>query len=198
VAGALAAHHPKRRGVVFASVPCSPESFALPSLLPLIDRKLYPVDQYPDGQWSYYRFYLTHFEQTLTDFNADIPASLASIYRRGDPASVGPGNSWYLSDAANIAYAQAAPDGGRCATFPGMSTLSEIEAAVDKLPHPEQEILLEHLARKLGARATIAERSRAQRERWLQKLDRLRNRGAAAKLGLPLQEILDDIRGERC
>jgi hypothetical protein len=38
-----------------------------------------------------------------------------------------------------------------------MSTLSEVEAAVDKLPHPEQEILLEHLARKLGARPTIAE-----------------------------------------
>ena len=163
VAGALAAHHPKRcRGVVFASVPYSPEGFALPSLLPLIDRKLYPADQYPDGQWSYYRFYLTHFEQTVTDFNADIPATLASIYRRGDPASVGkvyrsalvashggwfgsahrapatppdpalwppgdfdvlteafrstgfrPCNSWYLNDAANIAYAQAAPDGGR-------------------------------------------------------------------------------------
>jgi hypothetical protein len=64
--------------------------------------------------------------------------------------------------------------------------------------HPEQEILLEHLARKLGALPTITEGSRAQRERWLQKLDRLRNRGAAAKLGLPLQEILDDIRGERC
>jgi hypothetical protein len=40
--------------------------------------------------------------------------------------------------------------------------------------------------------------SRAQRERWLQKLDRLRNRGATVKTGVPLQEILDDIRGERC
>ena len=59
VAGALAAHHPKRcRGVVFVSVPYSPESFTLPSLLPLIDRKVYPADQYPDGQWDYYHFYL--------------------------------------------------------------------------------------------------------------------------------------------
>ena len=55
------------------SVPYSPEAFALPSLLPLIDRKLYPADQYPDGQWDYYRFYLTHFDQTVTDFDADIP-----------------------------------------------------------------------------------------------------------------------------
>ena len=79
-----------------------------------------------------------------------------------------------------------------------MSTLSEIQAAVDKLPHPEQEILLEHRVRKLGVRPTITEGSRGQRERWLQKLDRLRNRGATGKTGVPLQEFLDDIRGERC
>jgi hypothetical protein len=79
-----------------------------------------------------------------------------------------------------------------------MSTLSEIQAAVDKLPHPEQEILLEHLVRKLGVRPTITEGSRAQRERWLQKLDRLRNRGTTGKTGVALQKILDDIRGERC
>ena len=79
----------------------------------------------------------------------------------------------------------------------GVSTLSEIEAAVDQLPHPEQEILLEHLARKLGARR-VSEGSRAQRERWLEKLDRLRNRGFTGKTGGSLQEILDDIRAERC
>jgi hypothetical protein len=62
-----------------------------------------------------------------------------------------------------------------------MSTLSEIQAAVDKLPHPEKKILLEHLVRKPGVRPTITEGSRAQRERWIQKLDRLRNRGATGK-----------------
>ena len=82
--------------------------------------------------------------------------------------------------------------------FPRMSTLSEIEAAVDKLPQSEQEILLEHLARKLGARPPIMEGSQAQRERWLQKLDSLRSRGFTGKTGAPLQEILDDIRAERC
>lgn len=163
VVGALAAHHAKRcRGVIFTSVPYSPESFALRSLLPLIDRNLYPADHYPDGQWDYYRFYLTHFDQTVSDFNADIPATLAAIYRRGQPESAGtayrsalvtrnggwfgsahrapaiqpdaalwpsndfeslveafrvtgfrPGNTWYLNDDANVAYARAAPDGGR-------------------------------------------------------------------------------------
>jgi pimeloyl-ACP methyl ester carboxylesterase len=90
VAGALAAHHPARsRGVVLISVPYFPESFALPALVPLIDRQLYPADQYPDGQWDYYRFYLTHFEQTVSDMEADITATLASLFRRGNPASAG-------------------------------------------------------------------------------------------------------------
>jgi len=149
-------------GIVFVSVPYMPNVFALPSLLPSIDRKLYPADQYPDGQWDYYRFYLEHFDQTVNDFDADIRASLAAIFRSGNPASAGtvyrsalitrnggwfgsahhapavqpdpalwppsdfetlvesfrskgfrPGNSWYLNDAANLAYAQAAPDAGR-------------------------------------------------------------------------------------
>jgi hypothetical protein len=81
-----------------------------------------------------------------------------------------------------------------------MSTLSEIEAAVDQLPKAEQEILLEHLARKLNTlntRPLATEGSRAQRERWLQRLDRLRDQGSTGKTGVPLQEILDDIRAER-
>jgi pimeloyl-ACP methyl ester carboxylesterase len=163
VAAALAAHHAKRaRGVALVSVPYFPNGFALANLLPLVDRRLYPADQYPDGQWDYCRFYVTHFDQTVSDFNADIPATLAAIYRPGNPASNGqvyrsalvsrnggwfgsarrapsvtpdpalwpptdfdalveafratgffPGNAWYLNDAPNIAYAEAAPDGGR-------------------------------------------------------------------------------------
>ncbi len=163
VIGALAAHYPKRcRGAVLVSVPYSPDSFVLSSLVPLVDRKLYPSDRYPDGQWDYYRFYLTQFDQAVSDFDADIQASLSVIYRRGSPDAMGtvypsatitscggwfglahraptsapdpalwspadfdalvaafrvtgfrPGNSWYLNDDANIAYAHAAPVEGR-------------------------------------------------------------------------------------
>jgi pimeloyl-ACP methyl ester carboxylesterase len=163
VAAALSAHHAARsRGVVLISVPYFPEGFALPSLVALIDRHLYPADGYPDGQWDYFRFYQTHFEQTVGDFDADIPATLGSIYRGGNPAVAGKvsptamitrnggrygaahrapatapdpalwpaadfdrlvesfrvggfraANAWYLNDPANVAYAAAAPDGGR-------------------------------------------------------------------------------------
>lgn len=163
VVGALAAHHARRsRGVVLVSVPYLPDAFALPSLLPLVNRKIYPASEYPDGQWAYYRFYLTHFNQTVADFDANIAGTLAAIYRRGKPAPVDkvypsalimrnggwfesahrapaarpdsalwpsddfdtlveafrvtgfrPGNSWYLNDTANMAYARSAPNEGR-------------------------------------------------------------------------------------
>ena len=90
VAGALAAHHPERcTGVVLVSVPYFANGFALANLLPLVNRALYPTDQHPDGQWDYCRFYVTHFDQTVNDFNADIPATLAAIYRLGNSASRG-------------------------------------------------------------------------------------------------------------
>jgi pimeloyl-ACP methyl ester carboxylesterase len=90
VAGTLASHHGARsRGVVLISLPYFPGGFALPTLLPLIDRGLYPANQYPDGQWDYYRFYHSHFEQAVSDMDADIPATLASIYKPGNPATAG-------------------------------------------------------------------------------------------------------------
>jgi len=59
-----------------------------------------------------------------------------------------------------------------------MSTLTEIETAVDQLPCSEQELLFEYLARKLGADPPVTVGSRTQRGRW--------------------EEILEDIRVEDC
>ena len=83
-------HEPKRsRGAVLGSVPYFPDANALPTLVPLVDRKIYPADEYPDGQWDYYRYYTTHFSNAVADLDADIPASLASVFRPGDPTSFG-------------------------------------------------------------------------------------------------------------
>ncbi len=90
VAGALAAHEPRRsRGVVLTSLAYLPDANALPTLVPLVDRTIYPVDQYPDGQWDYFRHYTTHFEAAVADLDADQAATLASVFRPGDPATVG-------------------------------------------------------------------------------------------------------------
>jgi len=162
VIAALASRHPRRaRGLVLISVSYFPKGFALANLTPLVDRMLYPTDRYPDGQWDYFHFYQTHFDLAAQDLEADIPATLASIFKPGSPAGVGkpapsasvtanggrygaahrapptapdpsmlsqadfdvwvsafgktgfrPANAWYLNDAANIAYAERAPDGG--------------------------------------------------------------------------------------
>jgi pimeloyl-ACP methyl ester carboxylesterase len=89
IAGSLVAHHAARsRGVVLVSVPYFPEANALPSLVPLVDRTIYPVDQYPDGQWDYYRYYTTNFDAAVADLDADKASSLASIFRRGDPGAM--------------------------------------------------------------------------------------------------------------
>ncbi|NID05860.1 alpha/beta hydrolase [Luteibacter jiangsuensis] len=88
IVGLLAAHEPARvRGAVMVSVPYFPDANALATLVPLVDRRIYPADRYPDGQWDYYRYYNTHFDAAVSDLDADIAASLASIYRRGDPAN---------------------------------------------------------------------------------------------------------------
>jgi pimeloyl-ACP methyl ester carboxylesterase len=163
VVWAVAGHHRERcRGVASLCVPYLPGGFGLDNLVPLVDRDLYPAEQFPYGQWDYYRFYAEHFEQATADFEADVAATVSLLYRRGRPASVGKParsagvranggwfgaahrapplprdetmlspedfgevvaglsasgfrgpNSWYLNDAANLAYAATLPRGGR-------------------------------------------------------------------------------------
>jgi pimeloyl-ACP methyl ester carboxylesterase len=90
VASELVAHQPGRsRGVVLTSLAYQPGGHALRTIVPLVDRTIYPAAQYPDGQWDYYRYYTTHFETAVADLDADPAASLASIFKPGDPAGVG-------------------------------------------------------------------------------------------------------------
>jgi len=90
VAGAVASHEAKRcRGVVLTSWAYFPDGNSLSTLVSLVDRKIYPADRYPDGQWDYYRYYTTHFDAAVNDLDADHAATLASVYRAGDPAGIG-------------------------------------------------------------------------------------------------------------
>jgi hypothetical protein len=86
---------------------------------------------------------------------------------------------------------------GNRARFRTMSTLAEIESAVDALPRPEQETLLQHLARRLAA-ATHGPATDAQRrQRWLGELRQLRERNATGRKGAPLQQVMDELRADR-
>lgn len=89
VVGAFAAHQPARcRGAVLTSWAYFPDGNSLSTLVPLVDRSIYPADRYPDGQWDYYRYYTTHFDAAVADLDADPAATLASIYRSGNPAAI--------------------------------------------------------------------------------------------------------------
>jgi len=80
VAWAMAPHHPERcRGVVNLCVPYMAQGLAVPSMLPLVDRALYPVDQYPVGQWDYWLFYREHFGRAAREFEANAEATLALL-----------------------------------------------------------------------------------------------------------------------
>lgn len=87
---AMAAHHPDRcRAVASLCVPYAAAGFALANLIPLVDRDIYPADRYPDGQWSYWRFYTLEFDQAAADFEADVPSTAALMFRKGTPRWVG-------------------------------------------------------------------------------------------------------------
>lgn len=112
VAGELAAHEPQRsRGVVLTSLAYQPEGHALQTIVPLVDRTIYPAKQYPDGQWDYYRYYTKHFETAVADLDADLASSLASIFQPGDPASIGKvsPNALVTQNGGRFAAAHRAP-----------------------------------------------------------------------------------------
>lgn len=82
VAWSMASHHAARcKGVVSLCVPYLARGFALPNLVPLVDRDLYPVERYPVGQWDYWLFYREHFARASRDFESDLAATLALVYQ---------------------------------------------------------------------------------------------------------------------
>jgi pimeloyl-ACP methyl ester carboxylesterase len=90
VVWSLAAHHAERcLGVAGLCVPYLPAGFAPETLVPLVDRALYPADRYPAGQWEYQLHYREAFERAVAVFDADPVASVKALFRGGRPASRG-------------------------------------------------------------------------------------------------------------
>ncbi|MEV7040440.1 alpha/beta hydrolase [Amycolatopsis sp. NPDC051061] len=88
VVWAVAAHHARRcRAVITLTTPYIADGLALRNLVPLVNRSLYPSNQYPAGQWDYYADYYEHLDRAVQDFEADTHATLNVLYQR-TPASV--------------------------------------------------------------------------------------------------------------
>ena len=90
VVWSLATHHPDRcRAAVNMCVPHFARGFALPNLVPTVDRELYPEADYPVGQWDYWLLHREHFGRTVDVFEANVRATFSAAYRTSSPDAVG-------------------------------------------------------------------------------------------------------------
>jgi pimeloyl-ACP methyl ester carboxylesterase len=90
VVWALASHYPDRCiTVVNLCVPYNPDGFGPETIIPLVDRTVYPEADYPAGQWDYQLFYRAHFDKAVAAFEADVPATVKALFRKGSAAGKG-------------------------------------------------------------------------------------------------------------
>jgi pimeloyl-ACP methyl ester carboxylesterase len=84
VVWSLASHHPERcLGVANLCVPYLAQGFAPVNLIPLVDRTVYPVEDYPVGQWDYQLFYEEHFSDASSAFEANVRNTVKVLFRKG-------------------------------------------------------------------------------------------------------------------
>lgn len=79
-----------------------------------------------------------------------------------------------------------------------MSTLSQIESEVVRLPAKEQWSLLRWLQSRLSPAPAPDRPDLRSRQDWLAELAELRMKTRSGAQGVPMQEILDELREERC
>ena len=90
VVWSLAQHHPERcHGVAGLCVPYMPDGFAPETLIPLVNRDVYPEAQFPAGQWDYMMFYRENFNAARDAFDADPHAFVRLAFRSGNPDGQG-------------------------------------------------------------------------------------------------------------
>lgn len=86
----IASHHPERcQAVAALCVPYYSLERGLEHTLTLVDRTLYPVDEFPAGQWEYMRYYEEHFAEAVASRAANIYPYLKLAFRKGNPAGEG-------------------------------------------------------------------------------------------------------------
>ena len=86
----MAAHHAdKTVGVVSLCVPYLAAGFTLDTVVPLVDRSVYPEAEHPAGQWDYQFFYEESFDKACKGFEANIRNVVKALFRKGNPDAVG-------------------------------------------------------------------------------------------------------------
>ncbi|ETW93496.1 MAG: hypothetical protein ETSY1_38955 [Candidatus Entotheonella factor] len=86
----VASHHPERcAAVANLCVPYYTLERGLDAVLDLVDRNVYPEDQYPAGQWEYQLFYQENFTRATAVMEANVYNTVKLLFRKGNPAGQG-------------------------------------------------------------------------------------------------------------
>ena len=86
VAWNIASHHPERcHGVAALCVPYRTVELGLDPLVALVDRRMYPADEYPYGQWDYQVVYRDRPDRVAAVFDADPYRTVKALFRKGKP-----------------------------------------------------------------------------------------------------------------
>lgn len=86
----LASHHPDRcHAVANLCVPYYTLERGLEHTLTLVDRDLYPADEFPTGQWDYMRYYEESFAEAIAPMDANVHAFMKLLFRKGSPEGEG-------------------------------------------------------------------------------------------------------------
>jgi soluble epoxide hydrolase/lipid-phosphate phosphatase len=81
---ALTAHHPEVCvAVACMAVPYRTLELGLDTLVSLVNREIYPVDQYPAGQWDYQFFHIEKPERCAAVFDRDPENTIKVLYSKG-------------------------------------------------------------------------------------------------------------------
>jgi len=87
VAWNVASHHPERcRAVASLCVPYRTLELGFEPTVALVDRTVYPKEQYPVGQWDYMLHYQEKFAAATAPMDANPYNLVRAIFRKGDPA----------------------------------------------------------------------------------------------------------------
>ncbi|HYE91200.1 MAG TPA: alpha/beta hydrolase [Terriglobales bacterium] len=90
VVWSLASHHPERcHGVVNLCVPYLSKGFTPETLIPLVDRTVYPEAAFPVGQWDYQLFYEESFDKARACFEANVGNTVKALFRKGSASAKG-------------------------------------------------------------------------------------------------------------
>jgi len=85
----IASHHPEAcAGVASLCVPYWTLERGLEHTISSVDRKMYPEDKFPAGQWEYMKFYESNFDDAKAQMEMNTYNTAKVLFRRGDPSNL--------------------------------------------------------------------------------------------------------------